>query len=253
MQQVTLEATLAEVEAASERATASAAELVRLLKQARASAATGKLPDLDRALGQARQQVSLVQERLSTLEDSWRLDARAHFDSGAYTRELLQEMERQGLGPAERDGRILSYPSIIRVLPAEQALDIDRRKERRVRPSFVSGELKKHRDRKTGIRPEQMIEILYRAYEPLVARQKGTRVVRALAIYELLTELPHAKEYSKPEFARDLLQLDMSSVRATKGGKKLELRADTAAKGSAVLTAVTPDGEVRIYSGVEFT
>ncbi len=251
-QQGTLEATLSAFQEAADRALASATGLTRLLKQARTAAITGKLPDLEKALAQSRQQLTLIQERLTALEATWSFDARAHFDSGAYASELIEEIERQDLRPIDRDGRILCYPSILRINPAEQALEVDRKKERRVRPSFVAAELKKHAGRKTGMRPEQMIEILYRAYEPLVARQKGTRVVRATDIFDLLTQLPQAKEYSKQEFARDLLQLDMSAVRETKKGHTLKLRADTGAKGSAVLAAVTPEGEVRIYSGVEF-
>jgi hypothetical protein len=253
MQETTLEATLTAVQEAADRALTSSADLTRLIKQARSAATTGKLPDLAKALAQTRQQLALIQERLTALEETWSFDAREHFDTGAYARELLAEIERQELRPVERDGRILCYPSILRIVAGEQALEVDRKKERRVRPSFVAAELKKHAGRKTGMKPELMIEILYRAWEPLVSRQKGARVVRAIDIFDLLTQLPQAREYSKPEFARDLLQLDMSLIRETKAGHRLSLRADTAARGSGVLYAVTPDGEIRIYSGVEFS
>lgn len=250
--QTTLEAELAQVESAAQLATTTAGILVRQLKSARAAAVTGKLPELERAIAQAREQLAAVQEGLDTLERSWSFDARGYFEGGGYTRELLEEIERQGLAAAERDGRVLCYPSIVRVLPGELALEIDRKKERRVRPGFVAAELEARRGRKAGIRPEQMVEVLYKAYQPLVTSRKGSGVVRALEIFDLLTVLPHAREYSKQEFARDLLQLDMSEVRTTKSGSRLFLRADTSAKGSGVLAAVTPDGEVRIYSGVEF-
>ncbi len=102
------------------------------------------------------------------------------------------------------------------------------------------------------MRPEQMIEVLYNVWEPLAARPQTTGLVRLVAIFDLLTLLPQAREYTRPEFARDLLQLDMSSVRATRAGHRIRLRADTAAKGASVLSAVTPEGEVRIYSSIEF-
>jgi hypothetical protein len=247
-----LEDALSRVEQAADGAMRSTADLGRIFKQAKTAAAKGKLSDIDRAIDQARQQLATASERLRLLEASWDFNAAVHFDTGAYGDELLSAMEREDLRPVERDGRILSFPSIVRILPAEQAIEIDRKKERSVRPSVVAAELKKRRSKKAGLRPEQLVEVLFAAYQPLVARQKGIGVVKLLDIHALLTQLPQAKEYSRPEFARDLLQLDMSGVRQTKGGQKLELRADTSVRGGAVLSAVTPEGEVRIYSSVEF-
>ena len=39
----------------------------------------------------------------------------------------------------EEDDRLLCYPSIVRVLPADLALEIDRRRVAGIRPSVVSG------------------------------------------------------------------------------------------------------------------
>ncbi|MGH7471169.1 MAG: hypothetical protein ACRENP_24740, partial [Longimicrobiales bacterium] len=150
-----------------------------------------------------------------------------------------------------RDGRILCFPSILRVLPSDTVVEIDRKKERRLRPSLIAQELKKQQSKRTGIQPEKLIEILYDGYAALVANQR-TRVLRLAAIYDLLTLLPSAGEYSKQEFARDLLQLDMSKVRATKNGKRIRFHASTSAKTGAVLTTISPEGEVKIYSSVEF-
>lgn len=252
MTQRSLESALNDLTEAVTGAVTSTTELAKTLKHARTAAATGKLADIDKSITQARQQLAIITERISLLESSWDFDARQYFESGDYTRELLAAMANEGLKPVDRDGRIMSYPSILRVMPADQTLEVDRKKERRVRPGFIAAELRKHRDKKTGIAPERLIEILYRAYGALVAGGKGTGIVRVMDIYDLLTQLPQAREYTKPEFGRDLVRLDMSDVRATKAGKRLELRADTAAKGAAVLSAVTPDGEVRLYSGVEF-
>jgi hypothetical protein len=247
-----LEDVLGRVEQAAEGAVRSAAELGRIFKQAKAAASKGKLSDLDRAIDQASQQLAAAAERLRILDESWVFDAASYFDSGAYGEELLAALEKEDLRPVERDGRILSFPSIVRILPSEQAIEIDRKKERSVRPSVVAAGLKKGRLKKAGLRPEQLIEVLYSAYRPLVAQHKRVGNVKLLDIHALLTQLPHAKEYSRPEFARDLLQLDMSGVRKTKGGQRLELRADTSARGGATLSAVTPEGEVRIYSSIEF-
>lgn len=251
-EQKTLEAALTEVEEAASRTLAAAGAVTRTIKQARAAASTGKLPDMVKSIAQARQQLALLDDQVRELESSWSFDAEAYFGSGGYARELLAAIEARELRPVERDGRILCYPSILRIVPGEQALEIDRKKERRVRPGFVAAELSKRAGRRTGMRPEQMIEVLYNVWEPLAARPQATGLVRLVAIFDMLTLLPQAREYTKPEFARDLLQLDMSSVRTTRAGHRLKLRADTAAKGASVLSAVTPEGEVRIYSSIEF-
>jgi hypothetical protein len=252
MEGKTLESALADLESTAERALGAVGELARLVKRVRAAAQTGKIADIERSVAQLDERLSAAAADCRTLGEGWQFDTRGYFASGDYLAELLAAIEQEDLRPAERDGRILSYPSIVRVLPGDQTVEIDRKKERRVRPRVVAAELKKRRDRRTGIRPEQMIEILFRAWSALVVAQRGSQVVRAAEIFDLLTQLPQAREYSQAEFARDLLQLDMSEVRATKAGRRLELRADAGAKRGAVFSAVTPDGEVRLYSGVEF-
>ncbi len=217
----TLDSVLDTVGEAVSGAITSTSELTKTLKQTRSAAITGKLADIDKTIAQAKQQLGILSERLAILESSWNFDAARYFESGAYEQELLAVMADAGMKPVDRDGRILSYPSILRVMPSDQSLEVDRKKERRVRPSFVAAELKKRRDRKTGIPPERLVEILYRAYDALVAGKKGTGVVRVMDIYDLLTQLPQAREYTRPEFGRYLVRLGMSEVRAPRAGKRI--------------------------------
>lgn len=44
-------------------------------------------------------------------------------ESGAYTKELLAQVSRAGLSMFEKDGRLLSYPSLVRLLPGDAALE----------------------------------------------------------------------------------------------------------------------------------
>jgi len=252
MEPLDLETALAAVESQTDRALQAASEITKAVRHAKSAAATGKLADMEKSIAQARQQLGILQERMSMLEDSWTFDSARYFESGSYSRELIAAVEKEEMKAVERDGRVLCYPSVLRILPAEQSLEIDRKKQRGVRPSFVARELKKHRNKSAGMKPERLLEVLYNTYEVLVQGQKGTRVVRLSEIHDLLTQLPQAKDYSKAEFARDLVQLDMSDVRVTRSGKRLALRADTAVRSGAPFFAVTPEGEVRVYSGVEF-
>jgi hypothetical protein len=247
----TLEGALLEVQGEADTAQRSLAELARTVKAVRSAAASGKIGDIEKGLSNSQQELELLNERLGQLSESWVFDTRSYFESGGYEKELLEAIENEGLQPVSRDGRILCFPSILRLLVSDVAVEIDRKKERRIRPTVIAQELRKHEGKKTGVRPEQLIEILHEAYEPLVARQT-TRIVRLAAIYDLLTLLPQASDYSKQEFARDLLQLDMSSVRATRGGEHIRFHAATTARSGTVLTAVTRQGDIKIYSSVEF-
>lgn len=246
-----LESALAGLEAEVEATQRTVGELAKTLKSLKSAAANGKIGDIEKNLSGSQQQAEMVRERLRILEESWTFDTRSHFETGDYERELVTAIQRENLKAISRDGRILCFPSILRVLTADSVVEIDRKKERRLRPSLIALELKKQQSKRTGIQPEKLVEILHEAYSALVANQK-TRIVRLATIYDLLTLLPPAGEYSRQEFARDLLQLDMSKVRATRNGKRIRFHASAAAKSGAVLTTVSPEGGVKIYASVEF-
>lgn len=247
----TIESSLAAIEAEADAALAALTALVRTLKAVKASAANGQVRDLEKAIGNTAGQIESVQEQIERLSTAWTFDTREYMESGAYTEELMAAIEKENLKAVFRDGRILCFPSLLRVLPGDAAVEMDRKKVRRLRPRLIAQELKRHQGKKSGLRSEQFIEILHEAYVPLASQQKGMNVVRLLDIYDILTLLPQAADYSKQEFARDLLQLDMSDVRKTKSGARIRFSASTLARTSA-LTAVSPQGETKIYAGVEF-
>ena len=62
--------------------------------------------------------------------------------------------------------------SLVRVLPGDAALDIDRRRERRLRPSVVVASLAAAQARPSKGKPEALLESLVAAYELLAAREE---------------------------------------------------------------------------------
>ena len=73
-------------------------------------------------------------------------------------------------------------------------------------------------------------------------------------IYRLLTLLPgQAREYTRPEFARDLYLLDSSGLTETRDGRGLRWHASTGTRGAGVLTTVAKTGQQQRYWGVSFT
>ena len=73
-------------------------------------------------------------ERRPSCGRAWRFDVPAYFASGEYAKELLAAAADAGVQAFESDERILSYPSIVAVSPADTSMIIDKKKDRRVRP-----------------------------------------------------------------------------------------------------------------------
>jgi hypothetical protein len=249
----TLESSLAQIESMADSALKTAASLQSELKKAKNAASCGAVRDMVKNLDTAAQLADATRVAVAELSSSWKVDERSYLQSDAYVTELREEAVKQGVNGAYNDGRFLVYPSILRVLPSDSSVEVNRKRDRRIRPSFVIAQLKRMQTKQPGFRPDQFLETLYKAYVLALgkdARVSGT-VARLVDIYDVLTLLPQAKDYSKQEFARDLLLLDRSGVQSTKGHSLL-FAASTGTKGSAVLSTVTPEGELKMYYGVQF-
>ena len=159
----------------------------------------------------------------------------------------------------EQDELLYCYPSLIRVIPGEQCVKIDKVREARLRPSVLAAHLKEVQQRPLRFRPEAFLESLYEAYRRLNPPQRGLlvrtgRVVRLLQIYELLTILPgQSREYTKAEFARDLYLLDRSGVTKTRNGAVVDFPGSTGTKTpSATIMVITESGREKTYYGISF-
>jgi hypothetical protein len=187
---------------------------------------------------------------------SFDFDESAYLSSGEYAKELLALAADRGLAMFEEDDRLLCYPSIVRVVPGDALVEIDRRRDRRLRPSALIGLLSAAQQRPPRFRGSQFLESLATGYELVVARtgKKPDAVVRLVDIWSVLTLLPgQGKEYTRPEFARDLYLLDQSSERVTKAGKALRWHASSGTRTAGVLTTVARTGQQQRYWGVSFT
>jgi hypothetical protein len=257
----TLEGALARTEAATEVTLKAAAAVTSALKRARAAAKAGSLRDLRAALESAEQAAVTLRQEADQTRRGWVFDEESYFGSGAYLRELLATAEQMGVAIHERDERLYAYPSLIRVLPADRAIQIDRTRERRIRPSVVVEHLRERQRRPPQFRPEAFLQSLFAAYVTLAEAQRGRAkgaanpVIRLRDIYRLLTLLPgQRREYSEQEFARDLYLLDQSGELVTSRGDVLGFEASTGAKSeSNVLTVVTQSGHEKRYYGITFS
>jgi len=256
---MTLEAALASLERDVEAAARVAAVAVRAIKALQKAVKEGELRKFDDAISTGKQSVKALREQFADAENGWAFDVAGYLSSGSFSRELIESARKQGVNILEQDERLYCYPSLIRVLPGEQCVKIDKVKEARLRPSVLAARLKEVQQRPPRFKPEAFLESLYEAYRRLNPPQKALltrlgRVVRLLQIYELLTILPgQSREYTKAEFARDIYLLDRSGVRKTRNGAVVDFPANASAKApSATITVITENGREKSYFGISF-
>jgi hypothetical protein len=247
------------------RATQRAAEATtKAAKRAVAAAVNGDVNAIAKALADTEQAVTALAMQLRNTVDGWTFDWRSYTENGGLTEELQAAARSEGLSIHEQDGRLFCYPALLRILPNELAVEIDRKKFRSVRPSYVIRQLKALRTRRQRFTPEQFLEMLFKAYEWARRSEAGaTRrldgrgpVIELASLFELLTLHPDThKDYERAEFTRDLYLLDRSRVLDTRSGARLELSASTGTKGAAsrLLQIVGEDGILKVYYGISFT
>lgn len=252
-----LEATLAATESAAQAALKTAGSAARELKKAKAAAANGSVRDLRRALEAAETTARELAELAGELRAGYDFDENEYLASGSYAKELQAAADDAGVAMFEEDDRLLCYPSLVRVLTAELAIEVDRRRDRRLRPSVVVAALAQAQGAEPRFKPEPFFESLRTAYEHVVARQlkASGAVVRLVDVHAVLTLLPgSAREYSRQEFARDLYLLDQSGLTTSdRSGARLRWSASTGTKGAGVLATVSRSGQQQRYWGIAFT
>lgn len=250
-----LETALAATEERVDAALKAAAAVTRELKKAKAGAERGQLRDLRRALSAAAVLATDAARATEGAEASFDFDEQAHLESGSYAQELLEAAASQDVAMYEKDDRLLCYPSLIKVLPGDAAVEIDRRREKRLRPSVLVRLLAATQARPPRFRPQPFTESLESGYD-LVRSQKQLRdgaVVRLVDVWDVLTLLPgQQREYTRAEFARDLYLLDSSGVATTKSGRVLGWHASSGTRGSGTLATVAQTGQQQLYWGISF-
>lgn len=243
--------TESDIDAAMKAGTAAASQL----KRAKKAAASGVLRDLEGSLDSAEQLAGAFRDSVRAARAGWSFDDHGYLESGAFTQEVLELGHSRGLALQEQDDRIVSYPSLVRVLPNDAAIEIDRKRQRGIRPSVVVETLRATQSRPPRFRPETFIEALARAYQLVLgaqAKEPGA-TVKLIDVYRVLTVLPgQSAAYSRQELVRDIYLLDESGVDRTKDGSRMTLPASSGARTSSTLATVMRNGELKIYFGIAF-
>lgn len=250
-----LEQSLSTLERDADTVVRGLAAALKEAKKAKAAAASGALRELRQALDGTAQLADEAVRSAREVRRGWTFDEQAHFASGSYTKEVLALAAEERVQAFESDDRILCYPAIVQVVATDTSVVIDKKKNRKVRPSVLVQALKELQSKPPTFKAEAFLSCLATGYDLVVAKKRANHeaIVKLVEVYAVLTVLPgSAREYTRQEFARDLYLLDQSGVTRTKDGRVLRLPASALTRGSGVLTTVTRKGQEKVYAGLSF-
>ena len=254
-----MEKAFAKTESDADAAFKAATATVSSLKKFRAAAQTGNLRELRKTIEIAEQAISALRQQFSDAKEGWNFDEETYLSGRAFPSEILEAAEQIGLKIFEQDDRLYCYPFLIRILPNERSVLIDKAREKRLRPSVLVRHLKELQNKPVRFKPEAFLECLFLAYSRVVAsRGKDLHstgvVVKLLDIYRLLTLLPgQSNEYSLQEFARDIYLIDQSRVAKTKKGLVVSFPASTGTRSTpSPITVIAQSGYEKKYYGISF-
>ena len=254
----TLEQSLSDTQANAVATLKAVAALLRPLRRCRIAAQTGDLEELSHSLEAAELAIGELNHQLQTTRQGSEFDAQQYLAQGNYTQEILDTAHRMGVSIFKRDNRLYCHPALVRIAPNEKAAFINRKRERRIRPSVFVKQLKDLQNKPASFRPDAFLAALYQAYSQIVAQRRNETlssapVIPLVELYRLLTLLPgQTKEYSKQEFVRDVYLLHRSGRDTTTTGAKVSFPISRGVRGKN-LTVVDEAGEERHYYGIRFT
>ena len=260
----TFEEGFAASETAADAVLKTLGDVSKLARQMRKAAQDGNIAAVRRTSERLQAGLSLIQQEFANASAAWPFtsEEEREYLQGQYADELRQEAAKKGLQVFERDGRLIAHPSVVRVIPGERAVQINRRQDSRIRPSKVVGTLEDLQKKPPKFNPQQFLESLYDAYLALTGSNTTDRlklgevgqVVRLDRIYNLFTGLPGSKrDYSLLDFARDLYSLEASEVRAARSGARVSFPASTGTRNPrGTISFVGPNGETVLYYGIQF-
>lgn len=260
------EQAFSDTECAAEAARKSAAKVVSQAKALVKAAQGGNIAGIKRGQQKLEEALSALRQEVANTSTCWPFkdeeEEKRRFKEG-YIVELRSAAAEKRLDIYERDGNLISYPSILRLLPTECAVRVDRKKVSTVRPSYLADLLLKNQKKSSGFPPQRFLEALYFVYSDIVkdpssglAQGGSGRVVLLARIYGLMTALPGAsRDYDRSDFARDLYSLDSEGLRRTRNGASVSFPAATGTKlpSSNLFSFVGPDGRNVDYYGIRFS
>ena len=260
-----IEQAFQDVENAATSTSKASSDLAKLANQMRKAAQEGNINGIRRASERMNDLLGSVRQEVANAVAGWPYEEaeEERYLKEHYAAELSSAAKQLGLTIHERDGQLISHPSIIRVLAGDKSVRIDRKKVSSIRPSRLAAILLENQKKRPRFSPDRFLEALYKAYTLLAGADDSTKLIKdgkvgavvlLVNIYDVFTSLPGSnREYDPIDFARDIYFLDTSDVKTTRSGARVSFPSSTGSRGGRTLSFVGPDGEQITYYGVMFS
>lgn len=250
-----------DVEQAAEATRKAAARLASAASTLKKAAREGNVAGVRRGpdrLGEAMEGARLEVERVAA---SWPFSETEEADylKDGYAAELQAVSAEKGLSLYERDGQLISPPSILRILPDRRSVMLDRKSRSTIRPSWLVELLLRNMGKSSGFTPAQLLEALYAVYADITGpsslmSKQGGGVVPLARIYRLMTALPGiGRNYDRMDFGRDLYILDSKGPHRTRKGAEVSFSSSGGKyRPRDLFYFVDPNGISMDYYGIRF-
>ena len=202
-----LEQAFTHTEQSADAALKSAQSVVTAARALSKAAKQGDFARMKSSMARLDGAVNALGEATDDALDSWAFEDgdEAIYLEEEYKSELLAAARDKGLQMYERDGNLIAYPSIVRILPSDRAVRVDRKKVSAIRPSGLVDQLLKNQQKPLRV-STTFLNALYKVYSELVGDSGmvggAGRVVPLARVYGLLTALPGNKPRLRPQRLR---------------------------------------------------
>lgn len=253
----TFERGFADTERAAAAAAHAASTVVNAAKQMQRAAIDGDIAKMRKASERLGAAVDAARQEAANARSSWPYSPEEEeaYLRNEYERELMEAAKTEDLRIDRQDERLVAFPSIVRVVPTERVVRVDRKRVPGIRPMKLVALLRKNQTKKPRFAREKFLETLYGAYRLVVGKDGMGKTVSLSSIYNALTLLPGAaSDYGKGDFGRDLYLLQRTGLDRVKSGARFSLPASAGIReGKSLFSTVAPDGETVAYFGIRFS
>jgi hypothetical protein len=243
---------------AEKSALVAAQAATRLRASARAlanAAAEGDIARIRNLGERLSQEAESARQEAANASTAWSLDPETEeqYLRSGYAQELLRWSEASDCKMLCHDKALVAHPVIVRILPVQRAVTLNRRRVTGLRPSRLVSRLKAIQARSLRNSPRAFLEALFCAYKLIAQGERAGTAVSLEEVFQVFSLSP-GSDYSRADFARDLLNLELSGTPATRSGACVSLPASTGTKDSRhTFVCATREGEIVTFYGIKFS